>query len=224
MMSKRFLQALMVIALLFPVSLWAGDLEKSLHDFFAQGIHYQGAKAELIQVDRWPNVKGALRWHLPNISRHARRVSLIAEQGEGQNLRRWYVPVQLHWWANAVTVRQELPARSLLRSSMLQVQRKDVAGHTGIWWKKTTKLVGMRLTRPLHIGDVVSSYAVKRPPLIKRGDRVTIIVGNGSFLVRAAGKAMQAAGLGEKVLVQNMRSKKRIEAIVLDAHTVRVQI
>jgi len=223
-MSKRFLQVLMVIALLFPVSLWAGALEKSLHDFFAQGIHYQGAKAELIQVDRWPNVKGAVRWHLPNINRHARRVSLIAEQGAGQSLRRWYVPVQLHWWTNVVTVRQELPARSLLRSSMLQVQRKDVAGHTGVWWKKTTELVGMRLTRPLHTDDVVYSLAVKRPPLIKRGDRVTMIVGNGSFLVRAAGKAMQAAGLGEKVLVQNMRSKKRIEAIVIDAHTVRVQI
>jgi len=224
MMSKRFLQVLMVIVLLFPVSLWAGALEKSLNDFFAQGIHYQGAKAELIQVDRWPNTKGALRWHLPNINRHAKRVSLIAEQGTGTSLRRWYVPVQLRWWANVVTVRQELPARSLLQPSMLQVQHKNIAGHTGVWWKKTTALVGMRLTRPLHTGDVVFSNAVRRPPLIKRGDRVTMIVGNGSFSVRAAGKAMQAAGLGEKVLVQNMRSKKRIEAIVIDAHTVRVQI
>jgi len=52
---KRFLQALVMVAMLYPVPLWASALEKSLNDFFAQGIHYQGAKAELIQVNRWPN-------------------------------------------------------------------------------------------------------------------------------------------------------------------------
>lgn len=214
----------MVFTMLYPASVWASALEKSLNDFFAQGIHYQGAKAELIQVDRWPNTKKALRWRMPIVSRHAKRVSLIAEQGTGTSLRRWYVPVQLRWWANVVSVRQELPARTLLQSSMLQVQRRDIAGHMGVWWKEVVKLEGMRLTRPLHAEDVVFSNAVRRPPLIKRGDRVTMIVGNGSFLVRAAGKAMKSAGLGEKILVQNMRSKKRVEAIVVDAHTVRVQI
>ncbi|MDQ6956514.1 MAG: flagellar basal body P-ring formation chaperone FlgA [Mariprofundaceae bacterium] len=221
---KRFLQALVMFAMLYPVPLWASALEKSLNDFFAQGIHYQGAKAELIQVNHWPNTKQALRWRMPAVSRHSKRISLIAEQGMGPSLRRWYVPVQLHWWANVVSVRQELPARTLLQSSMLQVQRRDIAGHMGVWWKEVAKLEGMRLTRPLHADDVVFSNAVKRPPLIKRGDRVTMIVGNGSFLVRAAGKAMKAAGLGERVLVQNMRSKKRVEAIVVDAHTVRVEI
>jgi len=214
----------MVFTMLYPASVWGSALEKSLNDFFAQGLHYQGAKAELIQVDRWPNTKKALRWRMPIVSRHAKRVSLIAEQGAGTSLRRWYVPVQLHWWANVVSVRQELPARTLLQPSMLQVQRRDIAGHMGVWWNEVMKLKGMRLTRPLHAEDVVFSNAVRRPPLIKRGDRVTMIVGNGSFLVRAAGKAMKSAGLGEKILVQNMRSKKRVEAIVVDAYTVRVQI
>jgi len=223
-MLKYFLQALIMVAMFYPMPLWASALEKSLNDFFAQGIHYQGATAELIQVDRWPNTKGALRWRMPMVSRHTKRVSLIAEQGTGTSLRRWYVPVQLRWWANVVSVRQELPARTLLQSSMLQVQRRDIAGHMGVWWKKTTELVGMRLTRPLHTDDVVFSNTVRRPPLIKRGDRVTMIVGNGSFSVRTTGKAMKAAGLGERVLVQNMRSKKRVEGIVVDAHTVRIQI
>lgn len=221
---KRFLQVLVMIAVFYPVPLWASALEKSLHDFFAQGIHYQGAKAELIQVNRWPNTKQALRWRFPNMNHHIKRVSLIAEQGTGASLRRWYVPVQLHWWANVVSVRQELPARTLLQAPMLQVQRRDIAGHMGVFWKEVAALEGMRLTRPLHADDVVFSNAVKRPPLIKRGDRVTMVVGNGSFLVRAAGKAMRAAGLGERVLVQNMRSKKRVEAVVVDAHTVRVAI
>jgi len=225
MMFKRFLQALMMAALLFPAPLWAGTLQQSLNDFFAQGIHYQGAKAELVKVIRWPKAaKGVVRWELPRINRHTAQLSLIAEQGEGSALRRWYVPVQLRWWANVVTVRQELPTRSLLQASMLQIERKNVAGHTGTFWGAKDALLGMRLTRPLHVNDVVFSHMVKRPPLIQRGDRITIVAGNGSFSVRAEGQAMKAASIGERILVQNMRSKERVQAIVIDAHTVRVHI
>ena len=223
-MFKRFLQALMMIALLLPASSWAGTLKQSLNDFFVQGIHYQGATAELVRVMRWPDVKGAVRWSLPRISRPGVQLSLIAEQGEGHSLRRWYVPVQVRWWANVVTVRQELPIRSLLQASMLQIERKNIAGHTGTWWKSKGGLLGMRLTRPLHEHDVVFSHMVKRPPLIQRGDRIMIVAGNDSFSVRAEGKAMKSASAGEKILVQNMRSKQRVQAIVVDAHTVQVKI
>jgi len=224
MSVKRLLQVVMMIALFFPASLWAGALEKSLNDFFKQGIYYQGARAELVQVMRWPDVQGAVHWKLPRINRHVVQLSLIAEQGEGRRVRRWYVPVQLHWWANVVTVRQELPARSLLQVSDLHVERKDIAGHVGTFWHSKDDLQGMRLTRPLHAGDVVFSHMVKRPPLIQRGDRITILAGNAAFSVRAEGKAMKAASMGERILVQNMRSKQRVQAIVLDAHTVQVRI
>ena len=224
MRIKRFLQVLMVIALFSPASLWAGALEKSLHDFFNQGIHYQGAEAELVQVMRWPDVKGAVHWKLPRKNRHVAQLSLIAEQGKGRTVRRWYVPVQLRWWANVVTVRQELPIRSLLQTSMLKVARKNIAGHVGTFWSSKDALQGMRLTRPLHTNDVVFSHMVKRPPLIQRGDRITILAGNGSFSVRAEGKAMKAASMGERILVQNMRSKQRVQAIVVDAYTVQVRI
>jgi len=224
MSVKRFFQTLMVMVLFSPMPLWAGGLEKSLHDFFNQGIHYQGARAELVQVMRWPDVQGAVHWKLPHMSRHTAQLSLIAEQGEGSAVRRWYVPVQLHWWANVVTVRQELPVRSLLQASDLQVERKDVAGHIGTFWTSKGDLQGMRLTRPLHANDVVFSHMVKRPPLIKRGDRITILAGNASFSVRAEGEAMKSANKGERILVQNMRSKQRVQAIVVDAHTVQVHI
>jgi len=202
----------------------SSELEDSLQHFFKHGIYHQGAKAELIRVARWPDIKGKVRWSVPKINRHAKRISLIAEQGEGRFLRRWYVAVQVRWWANVVTVRQELPARTLLQASMLQVERKDIAGHVGAWWKQGQALQGMRLMRPLHAHDVVFSNTVKRPPAIMRGDRITMIAGNGLFSVKAECLAMKSAGVGERILVQNMRSKQRVQAVVVNSHTVRVQI
>jgi len=210
--------------LLLSGAAWGSPLSESLQQFFKQGIVYEGAQAELIGIIREPNIQGEVRWILPPLRRHASRISVIAEQGEGRMAHRWYVSVKVHWWANVVTVRQELPSRSLLQASMLQVERQDVAGQGRVFWTSKKGLLGMRLTRPMHAHDVVFSNMVKRPPLLQRGDRVEILAGNNFFSVRADGVAMGTGSLGDKILVQNMRSKERVQAIIIDAHTVKVHI
>jgi len=202
----------------------AADLSASLHRFFHQGIDFNGARAELIEAVRLPDIDGQVHWVLPMMQRHRSRFSLIAEQQQATGVRRWYVPVRVHWWAKVVTARQELPARSLLQPSMLQVERKDIADAQGVFWNMVAPVVGLQLLRPLHAHDAVFSSMVKRLPLLQRGDHVDIVAGNAGFSVRAEGEVMRAAGLGEKVLVRNVRSHQRIQAVVVDAHTVRVHI
>ena len=226
-MKRRFLHNFWMLTAFFAVSAmpaWGSELKSSLHRFFAQGIHHQGATAELVEVTRWPNTQQAVRWKMPNLKHHPSHISLIAEQGKGTHQRRWYVPIQVHWWAKVVTARKILPRRTLIQATMLQVEKADIANHTGSFWKSPSDLQGMRIMRTLQAHQPIFSYAVKQPPLIKRGDRVTIVAGNNSFSVRAKGQAMKSASLGERVLVQNMRSKERIQAIVIDANTVRVHI
>ncbi|MDX8396551.1 MAG: flagellar basal body P-ring formation chaperone FlgA [Mariprofundaceae bacterium] len=218
-----FFRALMIFAMLMPTMALADAMKDSLHRFFAQGIHHQGATADLIEVVRWPDTTGVIKWRLPTLNRHSSRVALIAEQTNGSKMRRWYVPVRLRWWADVVGLKQDLANRTLLDASMLQVQKKDIAGHVGHWWTKISEVEGMRLTRPLHKGDVVYSAFVKRPPLIQRGDIVTIIAKYGNLSIRAEGRAMKAAGKGERLLVMNVRSKQRLQAVVLDAATVLVR-
>ncbi len=207
-----------------PSLVCAADLSASLHRFFHQGIEFDGARAELIEAVRLPDIEGQVHWVLPQVQRHRSRFSVIAEQQQATGVRRWYVPVRVHWWAKVVTARQELPARSLLQPSMLQVERQDIADAQGVFWRTKEPLVGMKLLRPLHAHDAIFSSMVKQLPLLQRGDRVDIVAGNAGFSVRAEGEVMRAAGLGEKVLVRNVRSQHRIQAVVVDAHTVRVHI
>jgi len=221
-MVFRFLLTLTAVALLMPVSASANAMKDSLHAFFAKGIRHQGATAEFIEVIRWPDATGSVRWRLPQLKRHTARISMIAEQGEGQQLQRWYVPVRVHWWADAVVLKQEIPTRSLLLSDMLEVKRRDVAGHMGLWWEKVSDLAGKQATRPMHKGDTVYSVFVKQPPMIKRGDIITIIAQIGAISVRAEGKALKSGGRGDRLLVQNLRSKQMLQATIVDRHTVHV--
>jgi len=225
-MISRLLLTLTAVALLMPTSVSAGGvpdaIKGSLHALFAKGIRHQGATAELIDVTRWPDTTGRVTWRLPQIKRHTSRISLIAEQGEGQQMRRWYVPVRVHWWAKAVVLKQEAPVRTRLMADMLEMKRVDVAGHIGLWWENISDLVGMQVTRPMHKGDAVYTVSVKQPPTIKRGDIITIIAQIGTISVRAEGKALKSGSRGDRLLVQNLRSKQMLQATIVDANTVHV--
>ncbi|MDQ6971366.1 MAG: flagellar basal body P-ring formation chaperone FlgA [Mariprofundaceae bacterium] len=197
-------------------------MRDSLNHFFAAGLSYQGAKAELSEVIRWPAAKGPLVWRMPHVVHHPARLSLIAEQRRGSKLKRWYVPVRLHWWAMAVVAAQDIPARTHLNPGMLEVRHIDLAGLNGNWWKKTAALNGSRTTRPLHAGQTIFSSYISRPSLLRAGDRVTLISHIGGVQVKATAKALRNAGIGDRIRVQNLRSKEVMQATIINAHTARI--
>jgi len=223
--SKRLL--MLVIAVLLPVlslptfALAAPDsaMQQSLQTFFSNGVVVRGATAELIRVERWPDTSGNVRWSMPLALRgHPKRFSLIAEQGG----KRWYIPVRVHWWANVLVMRKDVSARSLLTHAMVKKIRTDIAGHSGRLVRQKNDVAGMRLTRRMHQGDLLLSNYMKRPPLIQRGDVVTMIIELGGLHVRTQGRAMRSASLGQRLMVKNIHSQTVVQAIVDGAGSVRV--
>ncbi len=200
------------------------EMQKSLTAFFASKPSAKGAVAELINIPRWPNTTGKLRWSLPNLRSLPSRVSLIAERGTGKSLRRWYVTAQVKWMRNVVTLNQDISARTMLDRSMLQLEWKNIAGLRGQTWSSLSDVVGLKSLTRMRRDDVVVSSMVKRPPLIKRGDHVTILVTLGGIQVRAEGIALKSGSRGDRMLVQNSRSKQKLQSIVQNAHTVSVTI
>lgn len=226
-LSKTLSFAALLLTVLLPALILPGSalaapdasMQQSLKQFFDNGVVVSGASAELIKVGNWPQTTGAVVWSLPNSLRgHPKRFSLIAQQGK----KRWYVPVRVHWWANAIVIKQPVPARSLLSIDMMMKKRTDIAGHSGHWWDNSASLVGMRLNRPLAKGAVILSSYVNKQPLIKRGDIVQIILDLGRLHVRAEGKALRSAGKGDRLKVKNLRSNEVIQATVENRDTVRV--
>lgn len=197
-------------------------MQDSIRHYFGQGVYLDGARAELVEVMRWPDTVGKMRWRLPELTNHPVRLSLIAEQGEGQSLRRWYVPVRLNWWAQAVVAKRDLPVRSNLMPDMLDTARVNIAGHSGSWWEKKHELEGTRLTRPLQAGDAIYASYVHRPKLIRRGDQVTMIANYGTLQVTAVGKALRSASIGDRIAVRNIKSKQVVQGIVASASAVHV--
>ncbi len=197
-------------------------MQASLAAFFAAKPMVANITPELVKVQKWPNTKQAVRWSLPPLKSYPKRLSLIAEQGHGKQYKRWYVPVLVKWMADVIVLKQDISARTMLDRSMLSKTRTNIAGLHGHTWSNIQDVVGLKSLRNLHKGSVLVSHYTQRPPLIQRGDIVTILAKVAGILVRAEGIALKSGSRGDRMLVKNIRSKQTLQSIVQDAHTVSV--
>jgi len=222
---------LVVITSVVPASAVAqaedSALAQSLHDFFASGVVFSGARAELISVKGWPKYDGEMRWSLPRLHHHPRYFSLIAEpvNGDakvGRRARRWFVRVEVKWLAKVVVARSDISARAMLNRGMVTMKTIDIAGHNSNAFSSPRAVDGMRLLRQVKQNAPIFVAMTRQLPLIKRGQLVTIEVRSGVVQVSTAGKALRSARRGELVLVENLRSKRQVQGVVINARTVRV--
>ncbi|MEN3202534.1 MAG: flagellar basal body P-ring formation chaperone FlgA [Atribacterota bacterium] len=83
-------------------------------------------------------------------------------------------------------------------------------------------VLGRSLRRVVRAGDVVVSSSLARDVLVKRGDLVTLVAQYKGIVVTTAGKARGEGGLGDRIVVENLSSRKRMEGIIVDERTVQV--
>jgi flagella basal body P-ring formation protein FlgA len=74
-------------------------------------------------------------------------------------------------------------------------------------------LVGMSVRRPLREGAAAYSRDVSAPLVIKAGDMVEVRYANEGISLTLQAKAMGPATVGQPFAVQNLQSKKIIEAV-----------
>jgi len=89
--------------------------------------------------------------------------------------------------------------------------------------KTLEAIVGKRLKHAVKAGSVLMANTVEEPPLIEKGDRVTIIAESSTIRVTAIGIAKSKGSAGEQIRVMNSMSNKEIIASVVNGSTVRVE-
>ena len=76
-------------------------------------------------------------------------------------------------------------------------------------------VIGMAAKHALRDGAVVAARDVGRPQVIKSGEAVTVTFNSEGITLALTGKAMNGAGVGDTLNVQNTASKKVIQALVI---------
>jgi flagella basal body P-ring formation protein FlgA len=85
------------------------------------------------------------------------------------------------------------------------------------------EVIGKRTKRAVYANRVLSTDLVELPPLVKRGDLVTIIARLEGLKITTLGEVKRKGRQGERIPVLNIDSRKVIFARVIDANTVAVE-
>jgi len=84
------------------------------------------------------------------------------------------------------------------------------------------EVIGRRATLSINSHEVLRLSMVEIPPLLNRGDQVTLLIENDHFRITALGEAKEGGRKGDRIKLVNLMSKKEVYGKVLDARTVRV--
>ncbi|MFZ4066635.1 MAG: flagellar basal body P-ring formation chaperone FlgA [Phenylobacterium sp.] len=74
--------------------------------------------------------------------------------------------------------------------------------------------IGMIARRPLREGAPVAASDMSAPVVIQAGDLVTVVYENGGVFLSLQVKAMSAGAVGEVISLQNLASRKTLQAVV----------
>lgn len=129
---------------------------------------------------------------------------------------------QVEIWADVLVSRYYLPRYHEIQAQDLQWVHQNISNLPPDLLTEIKDLLGKRTTISINPGEVIRAGMVESPPLIKKGERVILLVENPQFKITALGEAKEDGRRGERVKLINLSSKKEVIGRVLDMNTVQV--
>jgi len=220
-------------ALVLPVSLFAADLIQS-HKSIRDAAHNHAknnatgyAMPPTVTVNRLdsrlrlPKCSQPLDTFSPPTGRKLGRIT-IGVRCSGSKPWSLYVPTLVSINADVVIAAHNLARGTALNASDLMLEKKDIARLRGNYFSNPAQAIGKVLKRNLQQGQVLNSQYMVIPNTIKKGSKVIILAHSSNIQVRMPGKALSSGAMGALIKVQNINSKKELEAIVMSPGVVKV--
>jgi len=176
-------------------------------------------------VGNGPLPEGELRVELANQAggKGMGHVSLNAiVRVEGKIERRVVLSGWVDRFDKVVCTLRPLDRHAILSAEDLTLERRNVSKLPASVLRALEGVEGKRLKHRLKAGSVLLANAIEDPPLVKKGDRVTIMAESPCLMVTAVGIARDKGSEGDQIRVTNCTGNKEIIARVVDGSTVKV--
>lgn len=141
---------------------------------------------------------------------------------DGRLYRAVSLSLRLSLMREVVVANYPMPRHRLMQATDVRIERRDIGLLPHEPLRDPALVVGRRTTRMLAMGDVVLSDAVELPPLIQKGDIITLMVESPGLLVTAKGIAQEKGRAGDLVRVKNAASGREVFGKVESEKIVRV--
>jgi flagella basal body P-ring formation protein FlgA len=118
---------------------------------------------------------------------------------------------------------EKIQGRSLLESSRLEKQSRNIAATNGAFVRSEQEMDGMRLRRTIHPGEILTLALLEPMPDVVKGATVTVIAKVGGITISQGAIAREDGLLAQKVEVENVGNNNRYVARVIGKNTLLAQ-
>lgn len=137
---------------------------------------------------------------------------------------RQFVAVRIRSLEPIVVAARPLGRLGVVSAEDVAVVPRELAGVPAGYFRRPEEVIGRIAQRTIGSGEVLLPTTVRPPPLVRRGQSVTVIAHAGGMSVRTAGLVQADAGLAERVQVRNTATGRTIEGVVRSSDTVEVSL
>jgi flagella basal body P-ring formation protein FlgA len=137
---------------------------------------------------------------------------------------RHFVAVRVRAQEPVVVAARPLGRLQAVAAEDVMVVPRDLSSVPAGYFRRAEDVVGRIAQRTIGSGEVFVPTLVRPPPIVRRGQSVTVIARAGAMSVRTAGVVQADAGLAERVQVRNAATGRTVEGVVRSADTVEVSL
>ncbi len=174
------------------------------------------AKIEILDFSQQPVPEGVLEFPLDGLRRGAGVETWIGRvRYAGRRRFAVWAKVRVRVAAPVVVAAQDLKPGQPIEAAQLRLQTREEFPASDVM-RVLGDVTGKLPRHTIRAGAVVPEAALEEPPVVARGDTVTVEVRSGSARLELEGRAENAAGIGQRIKIRNPVSNKifvaRVEA------------
>lgn len=209
-------------------TLKAEEIHKKANDFLLQTLSWRPDQMEM-SVDYKagdlviPEGSVDLDFQLPGRKNRVGRVpfSLLVKV-DGIVRQRTRLDAEIEVIYDVIKTTQNLPRGHIITEDDIEATRVNSKRLLRNVISDPEQVVGNKVVRNLNLGETLTSFMVKRAPVVKRGDKIILIVEKGKLRITAPGMVKENGFKNAMVRVENLQTKKTVYGTVVDNRTVKV--
>jgi len=182
--------------------------------------------AELLQKDSGIQLKNCnipLDYSMPEHTLLGNRIT-IKVSCYGNNVWSVYVPVNIKVYQSVVTTNRPMSRDEIITAEAVSVKKIDITSLNQGFFTDSMMVIGNVMRFPAKAGNILTPQSITKQKLVKRGDRVNISLEDPELIVYMQGESLEDGGVGDKIKIKNISSKRIVEATIIAPGKVQVHI
>ena len=143
---------------------------------------------------------------------------------DGVEVKRTTIYALVEVYKDVVVAKQKIKKGAVFTQKDLMIKEADVSLYPNKYFADLNGLEGKISKSLIPQGSVIFSWMVKTKPLVKKGNRVRILVLTPEVQLEAQGFALEDGQLDEVIKIKRENSKRVLNAVVISSSEVEVRI